>query len=83
MTSTTKAAPAVFPGAPAAGARVDDLRDLGALALVGEPHPGAQALAHRGVAAVAAEHEGDGGQQPGAVQPLDDVGVVIGRPCKR
>ena len=57
--------------------------DLGPLALVGQPQPGAQALLDGGVAAVAAEHEGDRRQQAGAVEPLDDVGArrrAVARP---
>ncbi len=38
-----------------------------------QPQARAQALQHRGVAAGAAEDEGDRGQQPLAVQPVDDV----------
>ena len=52
---------------------LDDAAHL--LALLGrrQPQPGGEALAHGGVAAGAAEDEGDGGQQVGVVEGGDDV----------
>ena len=56
------------------GAALVDVRhDLIPLLRRGEPQPGPQALHDRGVAAGAAEDEDDPREQPGTVEPLDDV----------
>ena len=58
-------------GAPA----VDHLGDPRAIGVGGQPQGAAQALFDRGVAAGPRENEGDGRQQPLAVQRGDDVGA--------
>ena len=60
------------------GAPLGDLGDHGDLVRRGEPHPGVQALPDGGLAACPAEDEGDGREQPRAVQPVDDL-----RPARR
>ena len=56
------------------GALLDDLADLRARLVVVEPQARVQALLDGGLAAGPAEDEGDGGQQPLGVEPLDDLG---------
>ena len=53
---------------------LDEREDLVALLGRGQPQVGVQALLDGGVAADPAEDEHDRGQQPGAVELLDDVG---------
>jgi len=52
------------------GAALDDPADLGDLVVAGQPQPGPDALRDGGVAAGAAEHEGDRREQAVAVQPV-------------
>ena len=58
------------------GAALHELGDRGHLIGLGEPQPGGQALLHGRVAAGPAEDELDGRQQPGRVEPGDDLGPV-------
>ena len=58
------------------GAALGDRLDLLGLVGGGQPQAGGQALLHRGVAARTAEDERDRGQQPGGVQPVDDLRTV-------
>ena len=55
-------------------AAVDDLGDAGAFLVRGQPQRRTQALFDRGVTADTGEDERDGGQQPFAVQKIEDVG---------
>ena len=58
------------------GPPLHELGDRGDLVGLGEPQPGGQALLHGRVAARPAEDELDGRQQPGRVEPGDDLGPV-------
>ena len=58
------------------GPPLHELGDRGHLIGLGEPQPGGQALLHGRVAAGPAEDELDSRQQPGPVEPGDDLGPV-------
>ena len=58
------------------GGVLDEGEDLVPLLGGVEPHPGGQALGDRGVAADPAEDEDDRGEQPVALEPVDDLGAA-------
>ncbi len=59
-------------------ALLDDRADQGAVGVLVEPQPGAEALLDGGLAAGPAEDEGDRGQQALGVEPVDDVDPARG-----